>query len=88
MNLPPPTEPNRSCAVVFMSQHVASTSASRLGDGLECVDAGSYVRFVFTGTADAPGVPARRVIASIHRKGIPAVIAELQRLMGYGTEGS
>ena len=87
MNLPPPTEPNRSHTVVFMSQHFATAAASRLGVGLECVDRGPYVMLVFTAT-DTPELPERRVSVSIHRDGIPAVIAELQRLMGYGSEGS
>jgi hypothetical protein len=55
----------------------------RPGDGFTIDRNGprQFIEFTFIEPA-RPDRPEQRIVVTIHRDGIPAVIAELQRLMG------
>ena len=80
--LPAPTTPNKSHTAASVAGSFATASAMRPGDGLTIRTSGSgFVNFEFV-EPDRGDRIEHRVVVSIHRDGIPAVIAELQRLMG------
>jgi hypothetical protein len=80
--LAPPSAPNKSYTAASCLTGFATASAMRPGDGFVIRESGSgFINFEFfepaTGTRSE-----RRILVTVHRDGIPAVIAELQRLMG------
>ena len=80
--LPAPSTPNKSFTAASAMSGFATASAMRPGDTFTIRESDSgFVEFDFV--EPARGVrPDHRVRVSIHRAGIPALIAELQRLMG------
>lgn len=81
--LAPPSAPNKSYTAASCLTGFATASAMRPGDGLTISRSGfrQFIEFVFTEPATADR-SEQRIVVTIHRDGIPAVIAELQRLMG------
>jgi hypothetical protein len=73
--LPPPTKGHRSFASVRVTPGLATAAVKQLGDTFTISDqlGGEYIKLRAQGRADV-------VILSISRDGIPALIAELQRL--------
>jgi Tfp pilus assembly protein PilX len=71
--LPPPTKGHRSHTSISVDRNGAFVAAMRIGDGLAITTAGVFVHMMFKDGDRVVG-------ASIHRDGIPALIAELQRL--------
>ena len=79
--LAPPDRPNRSytCASAFAG--FATASAMRPGDGLTITMTTGSTFVQFEATEPANGTRREnRVVLCIPRDGVPAVIAELQRL--------
>jgi hypothetical protein len=81
--LAPPSAPSKSYTAASCLTGFATASAMRPGDGLTITQSGfrQFIEFTFTEPA-RPDRAEQRIMVSIHRDGIPAVIAELQRLMG------
>lgn len=81
--LPAPTRPNHSAASVTAFQAFATAAVMRPGDGFTIEPSPKPSQFVNMKFTEPPrGTrPAHTVVISLHRAGIPAVIAELQRLM-------
>jgi hypothetical protein len=81
--LAPPSAPNKSYTAASCLTGFATASAMRHGDGFTITQSGDrqFIEFTFTEPERAARIE-QRVVVTIHRSGIPAVIAELQRLMG------
>jgi hypothetical protein len=80
--LAPPSAPNKSYTAASCLTGFATASAMRPGDGFTIVEGHpGFIEFAFTEPARADRIE-HRIVVTIHRSGVPAVIAELQRLMG------
>jgi hypothetical protein len=77
--LPPPTRANQSHTAVRVNTHWANASVWQPGDGFTVTEARDFI--ALTATKPRDGHLDDEVSIHIHRDGIPALIAELQRLM-------
>jgi hypothetical protein len=76
--LPPPTSGHRSRTRVSIESRYAVATAMRLGDGLQATNDNDG--FVTLRATDTTADVSREIWLSIHRDGISALIAELQRV--------